>query len=174
MSAFTRAMNTFARGIVRLVFDGLRAQEVQASLTDGETHEDLQRLQPYGFHSSPPVGTECLAVFIGGNRDHGLVVGEVFRAASARNLASGEVLVFNALTGATARLKADGSIDVTPAPGQSVNVLGPLAIAGNVTVTGSLTASGNVSDVNGSMQEMRGYYNTHTHGGGATPSPQMT
>lgn len=39
---------------------------------------------------------------------------------------------------------------------------------------GDLFVQGNVSDTNGSMQEMRDIYNSHTgHGSGGPPSPQM-
>lgn len=47
--------------------------------------------------------------------------------------------------------------------------------AGKVVVNGSVEATGDVEDSSGSMAEMRGQYNSHTHGGGGLgPDPQMT
>ena len=43
-----------------------------------------------------------------------------------------------------------------------------------VNIDGNLVVTGNIEDVNGTMEEMRGYYNPHTHPGGGVPSPQMT
>lgn len=47
---------------------------------------------------------------------------------------------------------------------------------GNAVINGNLEATGNVQDANGTMQEMRDTYNTHTHpengtGGGTTSAP---
>lgn len=58
-------------------------------------------------------------------------------------------------------------------------VAGEANIAGPLKVTGSVEATGDVQDANGTMQEMRGYYNSHVHsnpeGGNVGPAtPQMS
>lgn len=49
--------------------DGLRL-----SLLEGEETEGVPQMQEYGFVSKPLEGCAALAVFQGGNRDHGVVV----------------------------------------------------------------------------------------------------
>lgn len=51
-----------------------------------------------------------------------------------------------------------------------IDARGGVAIVGDVTVTGSISATEQVSDENGSMEEMRGVYNGHVHPAGTPPS----
>jgi phage baseplate assembly protein V len=62
-----------SRGVLALVNDALKLQSVQVTLLNGEV-KDLERFQNYGFSSSPLPGAEAIAVFVGGNRDHGIVL----------------------------------------------------------------------------------------------------
>jgi len=53
---------------------------------------------------------------------------------------------------------------------------GATPVPGDAVLSGNLKATGNVEDTNGTMQEMRDTYNTHTHpengtGGGTTSAP---
>jgi phage baseplate assembly protein V len=66
--------NMIVRGLVTLVDDAKKCQEVQASLLADETQDGLERLQNYGLTASPPVGAECLVVFLAGQREHGVVL----------------------------------------------------------------------------------------------------
>ncbi|MES7472754.1 hypothetical protein U6K92_12545, partial [Cutibacterium acnes] len=50
---------------------------------------------------------------------------------------------------------------------------GNVTIAGDLHVQGDTTCDGDVSDARGSMQEMRGRYNSHTHGNTPPPAPAM-
>jgi len=43
---------------------------------------------------------------------------------------------------------------------------------GTVQVKGDLHVDGDVYDRHGSLDRLRQHYDAHTHGGGATPSPQ--
>ena len=46
---------------------------------------------------------------------------------------------------------------------------------GNVDIDGNVTATGQVSDIQGSLAEMRQIYNTHAHpSDGATPTNTMS
>lgn len=61
------------RTVVTMINDNGGLQVVQAQLLEGETAE-IERLQDYGFTSRPPKGSEGVAVFVGGNRDHGIML----------------------------------------------------------------------------------------------------
>lgn len=69
-----RVMNMMARGKVTRVNDAGKTQRLQVELLADEAQDLLERFQQYGFSSVPKVGSECLVVFLGGNRDHGIVL----------------------------------------------------------------------------------------------------
>ena len=83
-----------ARGVVSLVNDGLKLQGVQLAILDGEIRE-AERFQQYGFTSVPLPGAEAVVVFVGGRRDHGLVVAVDDRRYRKKGLLPGEVALYN-------------------------------------------------------------------------------
>jgi phage baseplate assembly protein V len=168
-----------SRGVVRLSDDAHKLQELQVGLLKGETRGPLERFGEFGWTSRPPVGSEVVALFFGGSRDHGVVVAVEDRNTRPQGLQEGEALAYNAF-GVRILLKADGAIEIT-APG-GVKIEAPeLRLSGSLTVDGSITAGGDVSDAAGSMAEIRQTFNDHTHpgvqtGSGSTgpPVPPMT
>lgn len=90
-----RIANMVARAVVQLVSDGGKLQVLQLSILDGETREALERVQEYGFTSHPMPGAEAVALFVGGRRDHGLVVAVDDRRYRPRDLLAGEVALYN-------------------------------------------------------------------------------
>lgn len=82
-----------ARGVVSLVNDALKVQGVQVQLLAGEVR-DMERLQNYGFTSHPHTGAEACAAFVGGNRDHGIVLAVDDRRYRLQGLARGEVALY--------------------------------------------------------------------------------
>jgi phage baseplate assembly protein V len=154
-----RINNMFARGVVKKVTNGKTAK-AKISILDSETYDGIEMPHQFGRQSNPPVGSEVLVFFYGGNRDHGSIIATFNKEHSVTDLAEGESVQFD-MSGTKILCKADGSVHISPS-------------GGTVYVNGHLVASGNVSDLNGSMQEMRDDYNPHTHGGGPAPTPQMT
>lgn len=151
--------NTFARGVIKKVTNGKTAK-AKISMQANEVYDGIEMPQQFGRQANPPVGSEVLVFFHGGNRDHGSIIATFNKQHSVTDLAEGESVQFD-MSGTKILCKADGSVHITPS-------------GGTVYVNGHLVASGNVSDLNGSMQEMRDDYNPHTHGGGSAPTPQMT
>lgn len=82
-----------ARGVVSLVNDALKVQGVQVQLLPGEVR-DMERFQNYGFTSHPHLGAEACAAFVGGNRDHGIVLAVDDRRYRLKALAQGEVALY--------------------------------------------------------------------------------
>lgn len=121
----TRVANMVARAVVQLVDDGTKLQRLQLVVLDGETRSGLERFQEYGLTSVPMAGAEAVVVFVGGRRDHGLVVGVDDRRYRPTGLAPGEVALYHK-DGAQVLLKADGSIEVTAKPGANVVLNGGL------------------------------------------------
>lgn len=59
----------------------------------GERPTRLEYAEPYGWTSSPLAGAETMTGFIGGNRDHGLVLSIFDRRYRLKGLAGGEVAI---------------------------------------------------------------------------------
>jgi phage gp45-like len=150
-----------SRCVLRLVNDQLKAKGVQISLLAGETRDNVELFQQYGFSSVPLPGAEGVALAIGGDRGHLIVVATEDRRYRPTGGEPGEVTIFDH-QGSVIRLLANGDILLNPA-------------SGTTRVEGDLVATGNVSDESGSMNEIRGVFNAHKHsGGGAVPTTQMT
>jgi phage baseplate assembly protein V len=78
------------RGVLALVNDAAKMQGVQVQLLSGEVR-DMERFQNYGLTSQPHAGAEVAAVFVGGNRNHGLVLAVDDRRYRLKGLQGGEV-----------------------------------------------------------------------------------
>jgi phage baseplate assembly protein V len=90
-----RVMLTVARGWLDSVDDATTAQTAQVNLLEGETAE-LERFQNYGFTSVPPQNCDVAAVFVGGNRAHGIVVAIEDRAHRPTGLNAKDVALYTA------------------------------------------------------------------------------
>jgi len=130
-----------ARGIVRAVGDGTDLQTMRVGLMEDEAKDGVERVQEYGFTSHPLPGADCVAVFIGGNRDHGAIVATDDRRHRPGGLAAGDVMIYDN-RGHRVHLSAD--VIAITAPGR-VTITAPIVeIAGDVSITGAATLGGNL------------------------------
>lgn len=171
---YRRLLLLLSRGVVRLVDDGKGLQAVQVDLLKSETRDRLERFQEYGLSSVPHAGAEAVAAFVGGNRDHGVVLAVADRRYRVRGLTTGQVALYDS-SGTCLLLDADGNAQLTAAG--KVTVKAPLVrIEGDLEVTGEITDR---ADADGtSMEFIRNRFNQHVHplsGGGNTegPNPPM-
>lgn len=190
--------NLIAGGVLKYVKIVKGMQLVQLTMLANETATNLQHPQEYGFTSKAKAGASALALFKGGNRDNGLVVTIYDRRYLPANLSDGDSCQYDA-AGNRIWLKGSAGISITDALGNSIvmSAAGIAITANNTTPvtfnspvifnegftlnggagvgSGSIAVSGNVSDANGSMQEMRDTYNGHTHDapGGTTDHPNQ-
>lgn len=163
-----------ARGVVRLSDDSTGLQGLQAEFLTDEVRGPLERFGEYGWSSRPPRGSEVVALFFNGNRDHGVVVAVEDRAGRPTDLAEGESCAYNG-HGVRIYLRADGSIEITAAGGvdvdaPSLRLSGNLVVDGTIDAAGSIASAGSVSDAAGPLEEIRERYNLHTHAGVETGS----
>ena len=186
---YRRVLHLAARGVVRLVSDSAKLQTVQLELLAGELRSKLERFQNYGLTSRPHEGAEALAIFLGGNRDHGIVVAVDDRRYRLVGLEAGEVALYDDL-GSKVHLLRGGEVRVDAAA--TVRVVAPTVrleassevrmVAPTVYVDGDLEVLGDVTDdYSGdahTMEAARATYNTHTHdendSGGPTDGPNQT
>jgi phage baseplate assembly protein V len=83
-----------SRAVVRLVDSSRRVQVLQAGLLAGETRDNLECFEHYGFTSNPLPGMEAAVMFIGGDRSSGVVVAVGDRQFRLRGLEPGEVALY--------------------------------------------------------------------------------
>jgi len=164
------------RAEVRGTGDAGEMQTVEAETHDGILRSGIEVLQPFGVASRPPAAG-AIAVLLAVGGDQGDMVALPLACPSARygDLAAGETVVHDA-AGNRLHFRAGGLVEIAASTSLKVTVGGTelLVNASGVTITGNLVVSGNISDGNGSMQEMRDRYNVHGHPGApGGPSPGM-
>lgn len=101
-----------ARVVVRMVNDGPKMQELQVGLLADELADGVERFQNYGFTSHPHPGAEGVAVFVGGDRAHGVVIAVDDRRYRLAALQPGEVAIYTD-EGDAIHLMRDRTIRVT-------------------------------------------------------------
>lgn len=156
-----------ARGVVKAVADSGGIQVIQAGLLADELRGGLERFQNYGFTGVPLSGADAAVVFLGGNRDHGIVLAVDDRRYRLKGLQSGEVAVYTD-EGDKIVLKRGGIIEVTAST--KVRMVTP-----KLEVTGDIID--NCDTQPRTMAGMRQIYNIHTHAendsGGPTDNPNQ-
>lgn len=164
------------RALLAAINDAGAIQTAQAQLLADEVQDDVERVQEYGFTSVPLPGAEAVVAFVGGNRDHGLIIAVEDRRYRLTAMQPGEVALYTHL-GDKIVIHADGSIAVQASA--QVAITSPLVtLSGNLQVQGSIIAQGDISDHGSqSMAGMRAIYNSHIHTdpqGGSVSTPTGT
>jgi phage baseplate assembly protein V len=167
----TRLM--IGRCILRAVNDGAAVQLVQAQLLADEIQDDVERIQQYGYTSVPLPGAEGVVLFVGGNRDHGLMIACDDRRYRLKGLESGEVAIYDD-QGQKVHLTRAGI--VIDGAGKDVTIINApvVHVPQDLYVGRDIIAGRDVKDQGGAkaMAGMRNVYNGHNHGG-AGPSAEM-
>jgi phage baseplate assembly protein V len=136
-----RVMLMVGRAVLTVVDDGPKMQEAQVSLLEGEVRDGVEHMQAYGFTSVPLAGAEGLVTFIGGNRDHGVIVATDDRRYRPTAWEAGEVGLYDHL-GKFIRLRENGDIHVS---GTRLVIDGDVVITGDLVLTGDVAITGDVS-----------------------------
>lgn len=88
-----RVLLMLGRAVISAVNDTGGIQLLKMDLLADETR-DVERYGAYGFTSNPPVGSEAIVAFLGGNRAQGVVIGIEDRTVRLKNLATGDVAMY--------------------------------------------------------------------------------
>jgi len=128
-----------ARAVVRLVSDGSRRQLMQLEVLAGELRDGIERMQDYGLTSHPHAGADAAVVFLGGNREQGIVLAVDDRRYRVTGLQPGEVVLYDDL-GNRVELRR-GRMLVKAV--DHLQIEAPtITIVGDVEVTGALRNNG--------------------------------
>lgn len=164
-----RIGNIVSRGTVALVNAATKMQTLQVRLLAGEPKDDVEHFEPYGFTSNPKPGAEAVALFLDGDRSHGVVVVVADRRYRLKSLASGEMAIHDDQGQKVHLTRAGIVIDggglpmvIQNAPTVTIKAATKVRME-----TALLEVTGNIKDLCDStgrtMAGMRTTYNIHTH-----------
>lgn len=148
------------RGKVARVQAGGGVQKIQVEGLDGETVQDLEHAENFGFTSNPPAGSDCVVVPLGGKTSHGIIVTTTNGAYRITGLSDGETAVYNA-DGAKMMLKKGCVIEIDC---DKLNIKAPSGVnitSEKVECSAVLTAQGQING-NGGMAVQGGSGTTFT------------
>ncbi|EOI6482053.1 phage baseplate assembly protein V [Yersinia enterocolitica] len=100
-----------SRGVVNIINDGLKTQNLQVSMLADETADDVERFQNYGHSSVPPAGSEAIILSVGGIRQHLVAIAVDDKNSRLGSLESGDSAVYH-LEGHKILLTKDGVIKI--------------------------------------------------------------
>ncbi|SMF48310.1 phage baseplate assembly protein V [Azospirillum oryzae] len=156
------------RGSITLVDDAGGVQLLQVQLGKDEIRDRTPRLAEYGLTSVPPVGSEAIVIFVGGDRSMGVAIATGNEDARPKVLAAGEVAIYDD-QGQMVHITRAGII--IKGAGKPVTIQDTPKVR---MVTDRLEVTGDIIDRCDSqtrtMKGMRDVYNTHTHSGVQTGS----
>jgi phage baseplate assembly protein V len=165
-----RLLHAIGRGRVTTGNDSGPVQTQQIKLGADEIKDKVPRLAEFGLTSMPPVGSDAVLVFIGGDRSNGAIVATGHQASRPKGLKPGETMLYSQ-DGKSIYLTAAGGI-VVEAKGQTVTVNNASTVTINAAtkvrmVTPLLEVTGDIIDNVGSnihtVAQMRAIYDQHTH-----------
>ncbi|MCQ9325767.1 phage baseplate assembly protein V [Neisseria dentiae] len=146
--AFNGVRQAF-RGKIARVKSGGGVQKIQVEGLEGETVQDLEHAENFGFTSHPPAGSDCVVVPLGGKTSHGIIVTTTNGDYRITGLSEGETAVYNA-DGAQIVLKKGRIIEIDC---ETLNIKAPSGVnitANNVKCSAQVTAEGQING-NGGM-----------------------
>ncbi|MBR6450540.1 MAG: phage baseplate assembly protein [Fibrobacter sp.] len=126
--------------IARAVVVACKDKHVKIDLLAGESREDVDFFQQYGFSSRPKGSVDAVAVFVGGSRDNGVVVASRGEDDNMGiSLEPGEVAMHSSF-GSSIILKKDGSVMIKTNTGKPLRVEGDVHVVGKVLSTDEIAA----------------------------------
>lgn len=194
MSLADRLRGMVSRCVVSLVSDSFKMQALQVTMMEGQTSDDVEHFQHYGFTSVPLPGAEGVALAVGGSTGHTIVINVDDRRYRLKGMRDGEVALYDD-QGQKVHMTRDGI--VVDGGGKPVNIINTPSVTinspqttctGALTVQGLLKYQGGMTGSGGSGAQVAGPVavtsgtlthngvnvgSTHTHGG-ITPGGAQT
>lgn len=168
---FRQAFRAVAVGDTQSAITGVEMQGLAGESVSGEL------FQHYGFTSAPLPGAEYIAIPVGGNSNHTVVIATE-DARYRLKVLGGEVALYSH-EGDHVHLKRGRVIEVNTETllvkaGTKVRFETPLIEAtGEIHAEGNVQSDGEVIDHVRSMQADREIYNEHQHGNSPAPTQQQ-
>ncbi len=172
-----------ARATVLAVDDTQPQQRTQVGLVGAEVRDQVEHFQPYGFTAVPKAGAEALVIFVGGRRQHPIVMPVNDRRRRLRGLQPGEVAIYTD-EGDYLIIRRGGSIEIKGATGVtvtspnvkftgSVEIDGDVDIKGNALVEGGSGIVVSHGDVAAGTIQLKTHHHTGVQAGGSITGPPV-
>ncbi len=171
MEAIQRGLsNLLARAVVRGLNSATKCQTVDVALVSGAPKSSVEHLEPYGFTAAAHPGAEAVALFLSGDRSHGVVITVADRRYRLSGLHSGEVALYSD-EGDSIVLRRGNRVEVNTKhyvvnAEEKATFNTPLLDVPN----------GEIADKTSALSKMRAQYNRHDHDdthGGQTGKPNQ-
>ncbi|AWK84467.1 phage baseplate assembly protein V [Photobacterium damselae] len=142
-----------ARGVVTLVNDSLKRQNLQLSVLADESADSVERFQNYGHTSVPPVGSEAVMVAASGSRSGLVAVAVEHKDSRPKNLEDGDSMLYH-LEGHFLKLTKDGRLVIKATEvileattkftiiSPDTLIQGPLHVTDEITTDADISAQG--------------------------------
>jgi phage baseplate assembly protein V len=174
-----RVQLSIGRGRITAVDDSKTAQLLQVQMGALETRDKTPRIAEYGLASYPPLSSEVVVVFLGGDHSNGVAIASNHQGSRPTNLQEGEVMLYDVLgrqiyfskDGGIVIEAKDTAVTINHATSITINASQGVTLHGDLHVQGAISASGDVSDGTRSMAADRGIYNQHNHSANGTSPP---
>lgn len=111
-----RVQTMIARAVIETLSDAGSRQVVQISMQADSLRDSVERFQEYGFSGVPSVGAEAIALLVGGDGDHPVVIVVEDRSCRPTGMSEGEVCVYTKQNAKRVYCKKDGSIEIGTSP----------------------------------------------------------
>ncbi|CRY77055.1 phage baseplate assembly protein V [Yersinia intermedia] len=160
--------NMLVRAVVRRLDSSSKNQMLQIQMIADELKDNIEHLEPYGFTSAAHTGAEAFAAFPDGDRSHGVVLVVADRRYRIKGLKDGEVAIYSD-EGDSIILKRGNKIEVNTkkyivnAEEKAVFNTPLIEATGVIKAVGNIESEADVKDKTGTMADMRGQFNSHTH-----------
>jgi phage baseplate assembly protein V len=166
-----KIMNIVSRGYITFSNSASKCQTLQINMSGGEQKSDVEHIEPYGFTSRPLDGAEAVALFLDGDKSHGVILAAGDRRYRITSLQKGEVAIYtdegdsiifnrnNEINLKTKKFIVNAD-DVIELHTKNLFVNASLGVQLNTPL---FKSSGEIADKTSSISDIRTIYNGHTH-----------
>ncbi len=86
--------NIVSKCTINKIYDKSKTQTMQIELYTDEVREKVEHWQSYGFSSHVPKESEGICLFLGGERDRGIIIATEDKNSRINNLEEGEACIY--------------------------------------------------------------------------------
>jgi phage baseplate assembly protein V len=131
--------------------------------------DNVKRVGDYGAYAVPPLGSEVVVLYRGGDRNKPLVIATSHRPSRPRGKQPGDSGIYNGVTGAIVEMTDAGTVIDAGGLPITVKNFSSCTVEGDLHVTGDVISRAGGMPV--SLNTLRDDYDEHTHTVTAIGSP---